>query len=42
MPPNKSMERKIDLVLRLATPVLSPAQFPLISDVRRRREAFQR
>ena len=40
MPPNKSMERKIDLVLRLATPVLGPAQFPLISDVRRRLEIF--
>ena len=34
------MERKFDLVLRLATPVLSPAQFPLISDVRRRREFY--
>ena len=34
------MERKIDLVLRLATPVLSPAQFPLISDVRRRLDSL--
>ena len=31
VPPNHSMQRKIDLVLRLATPVLGPAQFPLIS-----------
>ena len=34
------MERKIDLILRLATPVLAPAQFPLISDVRRRRKIY--
>ena len=31
VPPNHSMQRKLDLVLRLATPVLGPAQVPLIS-----------
>ena len=35
-PPNKSMQRKLDPVLRLATPSLGPPQVPLISDVRRR------
>ena len=34
------MQRKLDPVLRLATPSLGPPQAPLISDVRRRREAI--
>ena len=35
------MQRKRDLVLRLATPVLGPAQVPLISDVRRHRKILK-